>query len=276
MFSICLVTHNRNELTKRCIESIEKHTETPHRYIFVDNNSTDNTLDYVASLRDELTLSLIENEENKHLSAALEQARLEFLETNNSYFFYIDNGSFIKEQIVDDFLVRIMEIFANDSDLGAIALCADVTQQHQQLHDSTLKDEVTDSFQVTPPGIIYRREVLEENEFDANLTDIGWDVDISRRIHSSGSTLATYWGATITHDHGVDGSASVDRDDYANRVRKNEQYFNKKWGLVSTPTVEASTQPVTCSTLLKDDAITLLQQSDACFLILDRSIYKVV
>lgn len=45
--SIIIVTHNRLDLTKQCVESIRKHTPEEHELILVDNASSDGTLEYI-------------------------------------------------------------------------------------------------------------------------------------------------------------------------------------------------------------------------------------
>jgi GT2 family glycosyltransferase len=48
--SIVVLTLNELEHTKRCVASIERHTPEAHELIFVDNGSTDGTLEYLRSL----------------------------------------------------------------------------------------------------------------------------------------------------------------------------------------------------------------------------------
>lgn len=50
LVSILILTKNRLDLTKRCIESVLKHTPEPFEFVFVDNDSDDGTPDYLRSL----------------------------------------------------------------------------------------------------------------------------------------------------------------------------------------------------------------------------------
>jgi len=45
--SLMMVTYNRLELTKRMLESLFRHTDSPFRLIIVDNGSTDGTVDWL-------------------------------------------------------------------------------------------------------------------------------------------------------------------------------------------------------------------------------------
>ena len=44
--SIIILTLNKVDLTKSCIESIRRHTSEPYELIIVDNGSTDDTVEY--------------------------------------------------------------------------------------------------------------------------------------------------------------------------------------------------------------------------------------
>lgn len=48
--SIVILTLNQLEYTKQCVDSIARHTPEPHELIFVDNGSTDGTLEYLRAL----------------------------------------------------------------------------------------------------------------------------------------------------------------------------------------------------------------------------------
>lgn len=51
--TIVIVTYNRLEKTKRCIESVLNNTTYPHFITVVDNGSTDGTVEYLMSLKGE-------------------------------------------------------------------------------------------------------------------------------------------------------------------------------------------------------------------------------
>lgn len=48
--SIVILTRNELEVTCACVESIRRHTPEPHELVFVDNGSTDGTVEYLRSL----------------------------------------------------------------------------------------------------------------------------------------------------------------------------------------------------------------------------------
>ena len=56
-----ILTLNKFDLTKSCIESIRKHTSEPYELIIVDNGSTDDTVEFLQNQQD---IRVIYNEQN--------------------------------------------------------------------------------------------------------------------------------------------------------------------------------------------------------------------
>ena len=68
--SIILITHNLFHFTKQCLDSIWRSTHEPYELIFIDNNSTDDTLPYLRSLDN---ITLLCNTENRGFPVAANQ-----------------------------------------------------------------------------------------------------------------------------------------------------------------------------------------------------------
>lgn len=73
--SIIMLTFNQLELTKQCLESLDKYTVFPWELIVVDNGSTDGTPDYLEKYRKNLKADMqcIFNKENRAFSKANNQ-----------------------------------------------------------------------------------------------------------------------------------------------------------------------------------------------------------
>lgn len=71
--SIVMLTRNGLDLTRRCVESVMRHTEEPLEWIAVDNGSTDGTLEFWNSMED---VKLIANAENRGSPQATTRACL--------------------------------------------------------------------------------------------------------------------------------------------------------------------------------------------------------
>jgi GT2 family glycosyltransferase/tetratricopeptide (TPR) repeat protein len=68
--SIVIVTHNQIEFTRQCVESVRRYTNEPYELIFVDNASSDGTVEY---LRQVSNSKLITNPVNLGFPAAVNQ-----------------------------------------------------------------------------------------------------------------------------------------------------------------------------------------------------------
>lgn len=53
MIGIAVITHNRLDYTKQCIESLIETTDVPHRILVADNASTDGTREYLQGLAEQ-------------------------------------------------------------------------------------------------------------------------------------------------------------------------------------------------------------------------------
>jgi GT2 family glycosyltransferase/tetratricopeptide (TPR) repeat protein len=74
LVSIIILTFNRLDVTKVCLESIQRNTPESHEIIVVDNGSSDDTVAWLHSrMLEQLTLRLIENDENRGFSAGCNQ-----------------------------------------------------------------------------------------------------------------------------------------------------------------------------------------------------------
>ena len=71
--SIVILTYNQLGHTKECLKSIKRYTPEPHEIIFVDNGSTDGTLDYFRK----------EVEANKNIRVIANAANRGFAAGNN-------------------------------------------------------------------------------------------------------------------------------------------------------------------------------------------------
>ncbi|MBV5350523.1 glycosyltransferase family 2 protein, partial [bacterium] len=84
LVSIIILTFNRLDVTKVCLDSIQRHTPEAHEILVVDNHSTDGTVEWLRERQyKQETIKLIENSTNRGFSAGcnqgIEAARGEYL-----------------------------------------------------------------------------------------------------------------------------------------------------------------------------------------------------
>ena len=121
--SIVIVTHNQLDYTRQCVDSVRRLTDEPHELIFVDNGSTDATLDY---LRTVPGAKVIANRENRGFAAAVNQgiaagAGAQFLLLNNDTL------------VTTGWLRRLLGALHSDPRVGLAGPCANCVSGEQQI-----------------------------------------------------------------------------------------------------------------------------------------------
>lgn len=98
MLAIMIVTYNRLELTKQTISSLFETVDYPFRLVFVDNNSTDETVEYLKSLElmvDRVDnfkgMSLRINKENQGIAIGRNQGLVDANKTDATWYATLDN-----------------------------------------------------------------------------------------------------------------------------------------------------------------------------------------
>lgn len=115
MVDIIIVTWNRLTLTRRCIESIGRHTRHPYRLFIADNGSSDGTREYLLKLREQgLVHRLLFFEENVGIAPAL-----------NSLWEVVDNPVVLRldndvEIYRDGWLTRLHDTLLRNPGIGIL------------------------------------------------------------------------------------------------------------------------------------------------------------
>jgi len=109
--SVITRVHNNREITKRCIESIQKNTRNiEYEHIVIDNGSTDGTAEYLRGL----DFILISNEKNAGCAAALNQG---IEKASGEYVCNVDNDVVVSE----NWLEPLVETAEQIHDAGIVS-----------------------------------------------------------------------------------------------------------------------------------------------------------
>ena len=115
--TICIVNYKTLDFTRLCLRSIRKFTNYPHEVIVIDNNSADESLDYLKSLN---WIRLIERKADNDLGggyahgAALE---LGLENCNTEFFISMHSDTFIQKQ---NWLTYLIDCFGNDEKIVCV------------------------------------------------------------------------------------------------------------------------------------------------------------
>ena len=245
--SIVLVTYNELPYTKLCLDSIRRYTQLPYEIIFVDNASSDGTIDF---LRQQQDVQLIENTTNRGFPAAVNQA----IEVAKGEQVLLLNNDCI---VTTGWLNRMLAALFGEADLGLVGPYSNevsgeqrvaVDYQHladldgfawdwgQRHHQQLL---ITD--RLVGFCLLIKREVIDDiggldERFGIGNYD---DDDFCRRALAAGYRLAIAEDAFVHHFGGATfKGASID---YVELMEKNRQIYEDKWqvDVKATPQVDS-------------------------------------
>lgn len=100
--SIVILTWNQLDVTKTCVESLRRHTSARHEWVFVDNGSTDGTVDFLRALAAERPETVvIENGRNLGFARGCNQGRAI---ATGEYVLFLNNDVIVTEGWLDGLL----------------------------------------------------------------------------------------------------------------------------------------------------------------------------
>lgn len=108
---IAVITYNRLELTKKCLESIKTHTTGDYKLVVVDNGSTDGTREYLKDYNH------IFNDENKYPGAATNQV---WSQEDSDYYVRVDNDILFTETGWNEYVIDLFNAFPKVGQIGLL------------------------------------------------------------------------------------------------------------------------------------------------------------
>ena len=234
--SIILVTRNGLEVTRRCLESIRKHTSRPYEVIVVDNGSTDGTPEFLQQQKD---VRVILNRENRGFAAANNQG---IQMARGRYIVLLNNDT-----VVTPGWLEGLQRAANLSpQVGLVGPVTNFVYQPSQLVETGYRsleemepfalqwrEKNRNQYQTTVKLVgfclLIKREVVEKVGLLDEKFGLGnfEDDDYCIRARLAGFDLIIAREVFIHHE----GSYSFRKNkvDYRANMRKNLEYFKQKW-----------------------------------------------
>ena len=236
--SIVIVTYNQFDYTKKCLNSVLKHTRTSHEIIVVDNASNDGTAKQIKTNYPEVRL--FSNSENKGFPIAANQG------INNSIgdFVLILNNDTV---VTENWLERMVQIAEEDSTIGMVGPISNIVSGMQIDKDAkyTSLDEMHEyassisaknkNEKLFFPRIAFlctliKKEVIDKiGGLDERFSPGNYeDDDFCLRAQLAGFKTVIAKDVFI-HHFGSKSFKANGENKYAERLEINKKLFSEKW-----------------------------------------------
>ena len=247
--SIIILTFNKLEFTKKCIESIRKYTKNQsYEIIVVDNNSTDGTVEY---LKSQTNLKVIYNKQNVgfpkgcNLGIGISKKENDILLLNNDTI------------VTSNYLENLNKCLNSDECIGAVGPVTNSSPYYQavdvKFENSDQMQEIAKNINISNKELweerqkligfcmIIKREALEkvgllDEEFSPGNYE---DDDYSIRLIKNGYRLILAKDTFIYH---YGGASFENNNKYISILQKNEKKFKEKWGFTSKESMNIYSQ----------------------------------
>jgi len=237
---ILILTFNGWEYTKKCIDSIRKHTRTPYKILVIDNASTDNT---VAELRKDVNLFHIENSANLGFSKGF---NLGLMVVDTPYFVIANSDTLVTE----GWLGRMIYHIEEDKDLLVLGPRSNYVSGPQVIKDVPYKNEleldayakrlsgnmtkpITYFFRIVFFFTLFKKEALEKIGFLDEIFGKGNYEDDDYCMRVNAKKFKTAYDNTVFIHHYGSISFKKDMEEYAALLEKNKKLFMQKWHLTT-------------------------------------------
>jgi GT2 family glycosyltransferase/tetratricopeptide (TPR) repeat protein len=232
--SIVIITHNQIDCTRQCADSIRERTDEPYQLIFVDNASSDGTVEYLQSLRG---VTVICNDKNAGFPAAANQG---IQAATGQQILLLNNDTLV----TTGWLRRMLRALYSHPRIGLVGPCTNYVSGTQQItvnyedlecldgfaweRGKTYDQILSDTDRAVGFCLLIRREVVdkvgllderfspgnfEDDDYCLRALQAGFRVVIARDafVHHFGER--TFMGANIA---------------FSELLRKNQDVFREK------------------------------------------------
>lgn len=238
--SIIILTWNAMEYTKKCIRSIQDHTHYPHEIIFVDNASTDGTVEYLRKMVKEFpNYKLIENQENKGFAAGNNQG---VKMASGEYIMLLNNDIIVSE----GWLEGLVESLEKDEKIGMVGPITNSISGRQMVAHVPYSDEegfhefsqkirklyrgrLTPRYRIAGFAVLMKKALYEKaGGLDESFGTGNYeDDDLCLKVREKGYAIMADESVYIHHYRSQ--TFIENKIDYKNSIVMNDSKFRQKW-----------------------------------------------
>ena len=238
---ILIITWNGLDYTKKCIKSVQKNTKNVnYRFIFVDNNSTDGTLEYLKTIPH---AEIISNSENAGFVKAMNQG---FDKVNSKYTVWLNNDTIVTPNWLD-ILINHLKNNPKAAAIGPVSNGTGVIQREKswsgettlqeisefgQKHHNKNKGKIIEYHRIAGFCIVMKSELISQiGKLDEQLKLGGYeDDDYCKRIRDAGHKILIAEDVFIYHKSGATFSKSKSPDSNLDfLMQRGRRRLLRKW-----------------------------------------------
>lgn len=268
--SIIILTYNKLNYTKQCIESIRDNTSKgSYELIIVDNCSNDGTKEWLKSQKDIITIF---NDKNLGFPKGCNQG----IKISNGESILLLNNDVI---VTQNWLSNLTTCLYSSHEIGAVSAVSNSCPYYQ-----TIETDYKTIYEMQ--NFSKRYNISNSNKWEERLKLIGFcmlikrevikkiglldevfspgnyeDDDYSIRIREAGYKLMLC-NDTFIHHYG--GTSFKENKEYSKLLTNNEEKFKEKWGFTSAKNMEINRNLAGLINILPDEKFKVLQIGCGC------------
>ncbi len=273
--SIIMLTFNALEYTKKSVRTILDHTRIPYEIIFVDNGSTDGTVEYLKDLQNRYAhIRTIFNSKNKGFAQGNNQGALK---ARGEYLLFLNNDVLVSDGWLEDLVAAIRL----DPYIGMVGPITNSISGLQRVEKVPYRDEngfhqfAAQVRQVNKGKITPRRRIAgfcmlmpkkvfqELNGFDVHFgTGNFEDDDLCLRLRNYQLAIMVHEGVFI-HHYGSQ-TFKANKIAYDQSLKKKARIFFRKWPYIDYEELLELKNPISeVHAQFKEQIFEKLEEQDA-------------
>jgi len=252
MTDIIVLTHNKEEKTCRCFESIALNTKN-YRVLWVDNGSEEASIQKVLPFAEKLeNFRLMRNKENEGFSKGVNCAlRLFLFDGLSDHLILLNNDVVVTKGWLDHLIAAMKKsgldaigpVTSDNCQQSLEALRPQLSRKLPEFTDETTEEKARILYEdagsavypvtsiLTFFCVLFRRETVEQiGLLDENIFAYGEDNDYCERMKRTGKKMGLAVGIYVEHDHGA--TAQLFGDSWKEKqMKKASAYIQQKYNL---------------------------------------------